>query len=233
LLDIMMPGGGGLRAAETAGGFKTGLALARRIRSSFPNLPLAALTYSEDSEVQGWFRTHGAYFNKAQVKAIQLPRLLRRFLGDRNAPLKIFIIHGRDVRARRELEEYVQQTLGLGKPIILVEQPSGGRTIIEKFEEYAGDIDIVFVLATPDDLGNLATAPKTVQRRARQNVLFEYGYFLGALRRTTGRVLLLHKGPCELPSDIAGVVAIDINNGIAAAGAEIKRELRGWHPWVL
>jgi predicted nucleotide-binding protein len=40
--------------------------------------------------------------------------------------------------------------------------------------------------------------------RARQNVVFELGYFMGRLRRN--RVCAIKKGKVELPSDILGMV---------------------------
>ena len=78
-----------------------------------------------------------------------------------------------------------------------------------------------------------ADSPEEARHRARQNVLFEYGYFLGALRRTSGRVILLHKGRCELPSDITGIVPIDITAGVEAAGVQIQNEVRSWLPWLI
>ena len=53
------------------------------------------------------------------------------------------------------------------------------------------------------------------------NVLLELGYFLGTLRRTSGRVVVLRKGDVEIPSDLAGVVYIDISGGVQAAAPEI------------
>jgi len=38
-------------------------------------------------------------------------------------------------------------------------------------------------------------------------------------------VLLLHKGALELPSDISGVIYIDITAGVDAAGEQIRMEL--------
>ena len=35
---------------------------------------------------------------------------------------------------------------------VLSEQPSGGRTVMEKLEAYS-DVGFVFVILTPDDLG--------------------------------------------------------------------------------
>jgi predicted nucleotide-binding protein len=84
--------------------------------------------------------------------------------------------------------------------IILSEQPDQGRTIIEKFEECAADVGFAVVLLTRDDLGAAATAPASASR-ARQNVLFELGYFAGR-----GRACLMRKGSVEIPSDLHGVI---------------------------
>ncbi|HET9211643.1 MAG TPA: TIR domain-containing protein, partial [Thermoanaerobaculia bacterium] len=56
--------------------------------------------------------------------------------------------------------------------------------------------------------------------------ILELGFFLGKLGRKSGKVLLLHKGPLEIPSDIHGIGYIDISNGIESAGEAIRRELR-------
>ena len=98
---------------------------------------------------------------------------------------------------------------------------------MEKFEKYAQDADIIFVLATPDDSGGLISSAKS-NLRPRPNVVFEYGYFLGLLRRHSGRVFLLKKGEIELPSDISGIVYFDISNGIEAAGETLRTELNQW-----
>jgi len=59
------------------------------------------------------------------------------------------------------------------------------------------------VLLTADDLGRAGAADKD-QPRARQNVIFEAGYFVAKLGRD--RVVLLHEAGVELPSDLSGVV---------------------------
>ena len=87
------------------------------------------------------------------------------------------------------------------KPIILHEQPSQGRTIIEKVEAH-GDVGFAVVLLTPDDVGG--PNRDQLQRRPRQNVLLELGYFIGRLSRS--RVCALKRGEMEFPTDFAGVV---------------------------
>ena len=67
-------------------------------------------------------------------------------------------------------------------PIILHERPNRGRTIIEKFEDYA-DVGFAAILLTPDDVGATAGSEHESRPRARQNVILELGFFLGRLGR--------------------------------------------------
>ena len=122
-----------------------------------------------------------------------------------------------------QLKNYLQNTLGWPEPVVLREQPNSGRTLIEKFEDLAAPIDCVFVLLTPDDLTVLSGSGE--RRRSQQNVIFELGFFFAQLGRRSGRTIVLHKGPNELPSDISGIVWIGIDNGIESAGEEIRREV--------
>lgn len=144
--------------------------------------------------------------------------------------INCFIVHGHDGLEKLALKNYLQNSLGFAEPIILHEQPSKGRTIIEKFEDYAARATLVFVLLTPDDkmYSPAETSDNGDKRQARQNVIFELGYFYAKLRRRSGRVILLHKGPLDLPSDISGIVYIDISDGITAAGEKIRSELAEW-----
>jgi predicted nucleotide-binding protein len=138
---------------------------------------------------------------------------------------RAFIVHGHNETAKLALKNLLQNKLHLPEPIILHEQPNLGRTIIEKFEAYAEQSSIVCALLTPDDVGAAASDSDDLKRRGRQNVIFELGYFLGYLGRTSGRVLLLYQGPIELPSDLGGIVYIDIGKGVDAAAEQIRLEL--------
>lgn len=113
---------------------------------------------------------------------------------------KVFIVHGHDGEARETVARFVEK-IGLSA-IILHEQASRGRTIIEKVEANS-DVGFAIVLLTPDDVGRAASS-ETTEPRARQNVLLELGYFIGKLGRD--KVCALKKGTLEIPSDFAGVV---------------------------
>lgn len=119
---------------------------------------------------------------------------------------KVFIVHGHDDDALQGLARFLEK-LKL-EPIVLREQPNQGRTIIEKYEDIASEVGFAVVLLTPDDVGAAKTATEQNQR-ARQNVIFELGYFAGHLGR--GRVCLLRKGSVEIPSDLYGVLYIDLD----------------------
>lgn len=113
---------------------------------------------------------------------------------------KVFIVHGHD----GELKQLVARVLEKQsiEPIILSEQANCGATIIEKFEKHS-DVRAAICLFTEDDLGRVKTG-KDLKARARQNVVFEAGYFIGKLGRD--RVVLLANKEIEMPSDLSGVV---------------------------
>lgn len=138
----------------------------------------------------------------------------RAALGARSKRLnsrKVFVVHGHNEAAKNAVALFLQR-VGL-EPIILHEQASAGRTVIEKVEVYSADIAFAVVLLTPDDVGSEASDASHLKPRARQNVILELGFFIGKLSRT--RVCALFQGNIELPSDYQGVVYVEMD----AAGA--------------
>lgn len=123
---------------------------------------------------------------------------------------KIFIVHGHN-SLMKETTARTLSKLGLA-PIILHEQSDGGKTIIEKFEKNSSEVGFAIILLTADDEGK-ANKETELKSRARQNVVFEMGYFIGKLGRE--RVLLLLENGVEKPGDLDGIVytPIDANDG--------------------
>jgi predicted nucleotide-binding protein len=122
-------------------------------------------------------------------------------MSDRRA---FFVVHGHDDALKLDVARFLER-LGL-EAVILAEQSSGGKTVIEKFEQQALTVAFAVVLLTPDDLGRSAKPGSTEQPRARQNVILELGYFIGALGRA--KVCALQKGSLEVPSDFWGVLTL-------------------------
>lgn len=120
---------------------------------------------------------------------------------------QVFIVHGHDEGAKQEVARFIEK-LGL-TPIILHEQPSSGRTIIEKIEAYS-NVGFAVVLYTPCDVGALKGHEDKLRDRARQNVVFEHGYLIGKIGRMN--VCALVKGDVETPGDITGVVYVSMQS---------------------
>ena len=118
----------------------------------------------------------------------------------------IFIVHGHNTGRKEEVARLVERLVGR-TPVILHEKPDLNRTIIEKFETHAFDARLVLVLLTADDEGGPRNCP--AQLRARQNVIFEMGFFLGALGREA--VIILYEDGVELPSDVQGILYIRLD----------------------
>lgn len=154
-------------------------------------------------EAIGVFETHDDLFKEKKI--------------DKHTPVakptksnRIFVVHGRNNELKETTARFLEK-LDL-VPVILHEQTNKGKTIIEKFEEYS-DVGFAVVLMTPDDVGRLADEDKSLKFRARQNVVFELGYFIGKLGRMN--VAAIVKGDIEIPTDINGVVYIGVDNSEA------------------
>lgn len=135
-------------------------------------------------------------------------------------PKKVFIFHGHNDSVKQTVARTLEN-IGL-TPIILAEQPDKGRTVIEKFENEGNDVGFAVVLLTADDKGRKNKA-RSLQSRARQNVVFEMGYFMALLGRE--RVMLLLQDGVEEPSDLKGVVYTKLDKD-GAWKYKLVKELR-------
>jgi CheY-like chemotaxis protein len=231
ILDVIMPRPPDTGGGEVTGGLRSGMLVYQKVRQANNQLPILAYTAANDTDVKEVFAADPLtkFVSKWSTPTLsEFAGIVDTLLGiDRSPALPTpFIVHGHDEATKLAVKNYIQNTLKLPEPIVLHEQPSAGRTIIEKFEYYAAQSTLIFVLLTPDDIAAPASASNDEKRRARQNVIFELGYFIGTLGRSSGRILLLYKGALELPSDLAGVCYIDITAGIEQAGETIRRELQ-------
>ncbi|MFZ1085788.1 MAG: nucleotide-binding protein [Terracidiphilus sp.] len=139
--------------------------------------------------------------------------------ANREITRSVFVVHGHDHGIKETVARFLSK-LELD-PIILHEKPNEGRTIIEKFEHHA-NVTFAVVILSPDDMGFAKKAPDTKEQRARQNVIFELGFFVSKLGRSRTLALLL-PGVTK-PSDFDGVLYIPMNSD--SWKMEIVRELK-------
>jgi len=118
----------------------------------------------------------------------------------------VFIVHGHNNEAKETVARFIQK-INL-TPLVLHEQANKGLTIIEKFEAFS-DVEFAVILLTPDDIGYPVGVQDKQQKRARQNVVLELGYFLGKLGRE--RVCALYTDDVEIPSDYQGVLYVRLD----------------------
>lgn len=140
---------------------------------------------------------------------------------------RVFIVHGHDHPLKAEVEVFLTE-LGL-QPVVLHRQTDEGQTLIEKFERNA-DVGYAIILLTPDDVGCPAAEFKEsagvpqMEFRARQNVIFEFGFFAGRLGRK--RVCCIYKTGVVLPSDLSGIVYKEVRNSVDEIGYPLIKELK-------
>jgi CheY-like chemotaxis protein len=232
VMDLQLPHDGCPEIAfrETGGGRFTGLVLARELRKRFPHIPVIFWTSAASTETKAAIRSLGKTWvipkSAGPAPVMDLVRDQFKACSDNPQP-RILLVHGHDEPSLSQLKHYLVDRLKFPPPVVLREKAAFGQTIIEKIETYAPTTDIVFVLLTPDDRVLLEGTSQQAYR-ARQNVILELGFFMGLLGRTSGKIILLYRKPVELPSDIGGMVLVDITNGIEAAHEAIVREVQEW-----
>ena len=140
---------------------------------------------------------------------------------------KIFVVHGHDHALKTDIETFIHE-IGL-EPIVLHRQPDQGQTIIEKFEQHS-DVGFAFILLTPDEVAytvdqeQVPEADRVKEKRARPNVIFEFGYFVGKLGRN--RVCCIYKEGVVLPSDLDGLIYKKVSDSVEAQSFSIIKELQ-------
>jgi predicted nucleotide-binding protein len=132
---------------------------------------------------------------------------------------RVFIVHGHATADRDKLTKIVRD-LGL-TPVVLEFAAKKGRSVYEEFLDQARTCEFAFILLTPDD--KLVNVDGTPPARARQNVIFEMGWFFGVLGRE--RTRLLYRGSIEIPSDVTGVVYIKYEHSLDEIRSDIRDAL--------
>ncbi|WP_280234483.1 nucleotide-binding protein [Nocardia cyriacigeorgica] len=151
---------------------------------------------------------------KAAIGEIELVDGISVDEGGATAPggTRVFIVHGHDNARRLEVSTLVRDLTAV-KPTILIDYPNQGDTVIENLERAASEAAYAIIVASGDDVGSTKNASDEPRPRARQNVIFELGYFIGKLGRS--RVALLVEPGVERPSDTDGIlyISLDPNGG--------------------
>ena len=118
----------------------------------------------------------------------------------------IFLVHGHDLARREMIRSFVSKVTDR-EVIVLEDQSNRGQDALGKLLASSQTVSFAIVLLTADDVGSATNGG--LNKRARQNVVFELGFFIGRLGRE--RVAAMHSSEVELPSDYSGVVYIPLD----------------------
>lgn len=135
--------------------------------------------------------------------------------AEAEAPHSVFVVHGHDGTALEQVHAYLR---GLGiETVVLSRRPGPAQSLFQKFLTVSKEARFAIVLLTADDFGASrlqyeadGVADKALQFRARQNVIFELGFFYGFLGWES--VFVVYREPnkvfpnFERPSDLDGVI---------------------------
>ncbi len=116
----------------------------------------------------------------------------------------IFIVHGHNEEMKNKVEGFIY-SIGLN-PIIFHKSINQSRTIISKLEDLS-NVNFAIILLSGDDYGYPKNSNEEKRMlRARQNVIFEMGYFLAKIGSKRTFILFDSKENFEFPSDLSGVL---------------------------
>ena len=116
---------------------------------------------------------------------------------------RIFVVSGEDTEMKQAITGALAK-LGL-VPVVLCEEPSQGRKIVERFTDYA-NVGFAVVLLSPDDFAYGKEESSTKRKlRPQQDVVFELGFLLGKLGKGNVLVLFRECANFEVPTDFEGI----------------------------
>jgi predicted nucleotide-binding protein len=117
---------------------------------------------------------------------------------------RVFVVCGTD----DEMKHTVTNALTKLKlvPVVMCEEPSQGKKIVENFSKDYADVGFAVVLLSPDDYA-YATNEATTKRkfRPRQDVVFELGFLLGKLGKSNVLVFFRECADFETPIGFEGM----------------------------
>ena len=121
-----------------------------------------------------------------------------------NLSRRIIVVSGTDEEMNQALNGALTKLLLI--PLVLCEESSHGKKIVENFSRDYADVAFAVVLLSPDDFGYAKNEAATKRKlRPTQNVVFELGFLLGTLGK--GKVLVFFRecANFEIPIDFEGI----------------------------
>jgi predicted nucleotide-binding protein len=121
-----------------------------------------------------------------------------------NLGRRIIVISGEDDEMKQALTGALTKLLLI--PLVMCEEPSQGKKIIENFSRDYADVAFALVLLSPDDFAYAKNEAVTKRKlKPQQDVVFELGFLLGKLGKTNVLVFFRECANFEIPTDFEGI----------------------------
>jgi len=121
-----------------------------------------------------------------------------------NLSRRIIVVSGTDEEMNQALNGALTKLSLI--PVVLCEEPSQGKKIVETFSRDYADVAFAVVLLSPDDFGYAKSGAATKRKlRPSQDVVFELGFLLGNLGKGNVLVFFRECANFEIPVDFEGI----------------------------
>lgn len=216
-------------------------------KKEFLDMPNEKLLERCNHGIEGLYHCTGKFITEAPPQKAQQDIKIDSIKASQKN--KVFIVHGRNEIPALKLQKFLKTKLKIDAEMFEdLKQKIGSKTIIELLEYIQNNACYAFVIVTKDDYGclceevdnyknklmigkekiNVSEVCEMFQyfkKRPRQNVVFEFGLFIGSLGRNNV-CCLMEKGTQEKPSDIDGILYVGFHKSVREAFPEILEKMK-------
>lgn len=145
------------------------------------------------------------YFCKANTSPSTIANYIKNYFDTQRKRLlnNVFVVYGHNEAMRTNVIKYIRR-IGINSLDLMDYSPGGIRTIFDALNSCASFVECAIILLSADDMV-FNDRHEFQAYRARQNVIFEMGFFAGVLGRDKVIVLYQPNEKFEFPSDILGI----------------------------
>lgn len=145
------------------------------------------------------------YFCKTTTPPCTIANYIKNYFDTQKKRLlnNVFVVYGHNEDMRTAVTKYIKR-IGIRSLDLMEYSPSGIKTIFDSLNSCANLIECAVILLSADDIV-VNDKFEFQSYRARQNVIFEMGFFAGILGKDKVIVVYEPNENFEFPSDIVGV----------------------------
>lgn len=145
------------------------------------------------------------YFCKTNTPPEVIANYIKNYFDTQRKRLlnNVFVVYGHNDAMRTDVTKFIRR-IGINSLDLIDYSPGGIKTIFDALNSCARSVECAIILLSADDIV-FNDRHEFQSYRARQNVIFEMGFFAGVLGKDKVIVLYQPNEKFEFPSDIIGI----------------------------